>query len=208
MARKQTAARGPTASGASARRLPVVALLAVLACKARDGSTSPSLPPPAPSKACADSRAADAENTITGAVGGVAFTDIATAFVIESPDLDTTTVIYLLSKPARCLDLSFSEWDRLIATGTSVLELKLVGHAPGSFLAVTTPTLSPREAAAEWMRISAKGVANEVRSSGGRILLDSISPRGPATGSFALAFGGGQLTGRFNAAFCPNGYEP
>jgi hypothetical protein len=59
------------------------------------------------------------------------------------------------------------------------------------------------------MGASAKGGAvNEVRSSGGWITVDSLSPFGPAVGSFALTFGAGQLTGRFNAAFCAGGHEP
>jgi hypothetical protein len=108
----------------------------------------------------------------------------------------------------RCLDLSFSGWDRTIANGTLVLELKLLGKAPAAFLAVTTPTLSMGEGAAEWMRASADPPPIEVRSTGGWITLDSLLPRGPTTGTFALDFGTSHLTGGFKAAFCAGGHEP
>ncbi len=122
--------------------------------------------------------------------------------------MDATTVVYLLSKPVRCMDLSFSGWDRTIADGTSVLELKLQGKVPANFLVVAGPTLSAREAAAEWMRTSADPPPIEVQSRGGWITVDALSPGGPVAGSFALEFGADHLTGRFHAAFCPGGHEP
>jgi hypothetical protein len=211
--RKQTATRWLTRTSTrpkarAARRLTGIAAVALVACKGRDASPTLDVLPASSSKASAEGMAVDATSTITGSVGGTPFTDVAAAFVIESPDSDTTTVIYLFSKPVRCLDLSFSEWDRALGTGSSVLELKVLGKAPGSYLSVATPTLSPREAAAEWKRTSATGVANEVRSSGGWITVDSLFPSGPATGTFALEFAAGHLTGRFNAAFCTDGHEP
>lgn len=186
------------------RTLSAVAL-ALFACKARDSrSGSGGLPvPPGPSPA----ENATEQNTIAGRAGGAPFTQVAAAFVIESPDSDATTVIYLLSKPARCLDLSFSGWDRTIAKGTLVLELKVLGKTPGSFLVVTAPTLSLREGSADWTRTD-EAQPVEVRSTGGWITLDSLSPRGPATGTFSLEFGSDRLTGTFNAAFCAGGHEP
>jgi hypothetical protein len=76
--------------------------------------------------------------------------------VIESPDSDTTTVIYLLSKPVRCVDLSFSGWDRALGTGSSVLELNSTDDAapveprgptngpPANGLALAAPGIVPR----------------------------------------------------------------
>lgn len=133
---------------------------------------------------------------------------MAAAFVIESPDSDATTVVYLFSNPVRCLDLSFAGWDHTIANGTLVLELKVLGKDPGAFLAVTGPVLSAREGAAEWMRASGDPPPIEVSSKGGWITLDTVSPRGPATGTFTLDFGSGPLSGSFNAAFCAGGHEP
>jgi hypothetical protein len=180
--------------------------LTLFACKGHDtrsGASAPSVPP-GPSLT---EDATDEQNTIAGSVGGVPFPQVAAAFVIESPDSDATTVIYLLSKPARCLDLSFSGWDRTIARGTSILELKVLGKAAGSFLVVTAPTLSLREGSADWTR-TGEPQPVEVRSTGGWITLDSLSTRGPATGTFSLELGRDRLTGTFNAAFCAGGHEP
>jgi hypothetical protein len=160
----EPATEGEDQAPVAARRCICAVRLEGLRCE-----PPPDLPSPPQSKACAEQEAVDAESMITGLVGGVRFTDVAAAFVIESPDSDATTVIYLFSKSVRCVDLSFSRWDRAIATGTLVLDLKLLGKDRGSFLSVTTPTISRREAAAEWVRTSAKGVEKEARSSGGWI---------------------------------------
>jgi hypothetical protein len=209
LARKPMAAPWPPrTSTRTRRRLRGIAAVVLVACKGREASPTLDVPPSLPSKASPEEMAIDAASTIAGSVGGAPFTDIAASFVIESPDSDTTTVIYLFSKPVRCVDLSFAGWDRGLGAGGSVLELKVSGKAPGSYLSVTTPTLSAREAVAEWMRTSTKGIANEVRSSGGWITVDSLSPLGQATGTFALEFGAGQLKGSFRAAFCPGGHEP
>jgi hypothetical protein len=194
-------------AGVPARSIPAVAILALLACKNREPSPAPEnvplLPEPVPVDAPADE-----QSTIAGAAGGTPFTHVAAAFVIESPDSDATTVVYLFSNPVRCLDLSFAGWDRAVSKGTLVLELKLLGTAPGTFLAVTDRALSVREATAEWMRTSADPPPVEVRSKGGFIRLETLSARGPATGSFSLDFGASRLTGTFKAAFCAGGHEP
>jgi hypothetical protein len=59
------------------------------------------------------------------------FTHVAAAFVIEGPEVDATTAIHLLSKPVRCMDLSFSEWDRAIANGTLRSRVEASGQGPG-----------------------------------------------------------------------------
>ncbi len=187
--------------------LALLAIVALLACKDRELSAAPESPPPPPAPVPVDAPAEE-QGTIAGAAGGVPFTHVAAAFVIESPDSDATTVVYLFSNPVRCLDLSFSGWDRAVSNGTLVLELKLLGKAPGTFISVTDPTLSVREAAAEWMRTSADPPPVEVRSKGGFIKLETLSARGPATGGFSLDFGVSRLTGTFNAAFCAGGHEP
>jgi hypothetical protein len=186
------------------RHLSAVAL-ALFACKGRDTKPGTGSPPPPPEPLTED--ATEEANTIAGSAGGAPFPQVAASFVIESPDSDATTVIYLLSKPARCLDLSFSGWDRTIPKNTLILELKILGKAPGSFLVVTTPDLSLREGSAEWSR-TAEAQPVEVRSTGGWITLDALSPRRPAKGSFMLEFGRDRLTGKFNAAFCAGGHEP
>jgi hypothetical protein len=131
---------------------------------------------------------------------------VSAAFVIESPNSDAMTVIYLLSKAARCVDLSFSDWVDTIESGTSVLELEVFSKAPCIFLVVATPTPSWHQATAALSRTSARGTSNEARSTGGWV--DSASNRGLAAGRFDLTFVTGRLVGKFNAAFCPNGHEP
>jgi hypothetical protein len=148
------------------------------------------------------------ENTIAGSAGGTPFSQVASAYVIENPESDLATVIYLLSKPVRCIDLSFAGWDRTIANGTLVLELKLLGKSAGMYRAVGESALAPGEGSAEWMRTSSDPPPVEVRSQGGWITLDSLTGRGPATGSFMLGFGPDRLTGKFDASFCPSGHEP
>jgi hypothetical protein len=186
------------------RCLSAVAL-ALLSCKSHDARQGPGLPQIPRAETLAED-ATDEQNTIAGSPGGLSFPQVAAAFVIESPDSDATTVIYLLSKPVRCLDLSFAGWDRTIAKGTSILELKVLGKAPGSFLVVTT-TPSKREGSADWTR-TAEPQPVEVHSTGGWIILDTLLPRGPATGSFSLEFERDQLAGKFNATFCAGGHEP
>jgi hypothetical protein len=195
------------ATAETGRRFSVCAALFLLACKDGPPKSEPEAGPAPPAQTEVGDATED-ESTIAGSAGGTSFTHVATAFVIESPESDGTTVIYLFSKPVRCLDLSFAGWDRTIARGTLVLDLRLLGKAPASFLVVTEPTLSSREAAAEWMRTSGDPPPVEVRSKGGWITLDTLSPGGPATGTFALDFGASRLSGSFKAAFCAGGHEP
>jgi hypothetical protein len=184
------------------------AAFALLACKGHHANPALDMPLAPLAHARLDDGGAPGANKIAGSAGGTTFTAVEAAFVIESPESEATTVIYLLSKPVRCVDLSFSEWDRAIPDGTMVLELKIFGKAPGAFLTVTTTPHSPRESTAEWMRTSPKGAEKVIPSDGGWITIDSLSPHGPATGTFALDFGASQLTGTFEAAFCAGGHEP
>jgi hypothetical protein len=189
------------------RCLLAMAALSVPACKRHDPRPEPEAVPTPPVPAQVDG-GREGENSIAGSAGGTPFSQIAAAFVIENPESDLATVIYLLSKPVRCIDLSFAGWDRTITGGTLVLELKLLGKSPGTYLAVPSPTLFPGEGAAEWMRTSSDPPPIEVRSQGGEITVDSLDPRGSTTGSFTLEFGKDRLKGNFNAAFCTNGHEP
>ena len=190
------------------RRLVVLSSFAAIACKGGDATPALGVPAGPLSPARIDDGGRSGESSIAGAVGWVGFAEVGAAFVIESPDSDETTVIYVLSKAVRCVDLSFSRWLDAVESGTTVLELKVFGRAPGSFAVVPTPTPSPRQATAAFTRSSAKGPSNEARSTGGWITLESLPNHDSATGSFDLKFAAGRLTGKFNAAFCPNGHEP
>ncbi len=144
---------------------------------------------------------------LTGSADGTPFTNAA-AFVIESPDVEATTVIYVLSRPVRCVDLSFSEWDKRLPGETTFLELKFSGHAPGTFWAVETDVPSPGQVVATYSRPSAGGASDDIRSTGGTVTLATIAPRDAASVSFSMAFGSHQMTGNLTALFCPGGHQP
>ena len=146
--------------------------------------------------------------TVSGGADGREFGPVATSFVIESPDSIAATIVYLFSKPVRCLDLSFSEWDQAIDRSTMVLELDIVGKAPGSYLVVDAPAPSQREAIVRVARAGARGAPHESRATGGWLVVDGLSPGGPARGSFTVTFGSRSMSGSFDAAFCPGGHEP
>ncbi len=198
---------GARGSSRLTRCLLVCAALSIPACKRHEPRPGPEAAPSPPAQTPVDS-GTEGENAIAGSAGGVPFSQVEAAFVIENPESDLATVIYLLSKPVRCIDLSFAGWDRTITSGTLVLELKILGTSPGRYVAVAAPTLFPGESAAQWMRTSSDPPPVEVRSQGGWIDVDSLSSHGDAKGAFMLAFGANRLTGKFNAAFCPNGHEP
>jgi hypothetical protein len=144
---------------------------------------------------------------LTGSADGRPFTNAA-AFLIENPDLESTTVLYIFSTPVNCLDLSFSEWDRRLATGTNFLELKIFGRAQRPLPVVMTGTPGPGEAVARYARSAAPETSNETRATGGTITLTRFLPRSSATVSFSLAFERNRLNGNVTAAFCPGGHEP
>jgi hypothetical protein len=149
----------------------------------------------------------DGANVLGGSADGVPFTT-ATAFRIESPDLESTTVIYLLSKPVRCLELSFSDWDRHLPGGTTFFELKFFGNSPGTFWAVNAEVPAPKQVAVTYVKPSAAGTADEVRPSGGTVDLGAAAPRETVSLNVSLAFGSHHLTGTIPALFCPGGHEP
>jgi hypothetical protein len=171
---------------------------------------------PEPTRASARREAADAlamanaqpgSGVVTGSADGMPFTNAA-AFLIENPDLESTTVLYVFSTPVSCLDLSFSEWDRRLAKGTSFLELKISGRAQRQLPVEMTGAPGPGEAVARYARSAAPETSNETRATGGTIALMTFFPRSSATVSFSLAFGKNHLNGNVIAAFCPGGHEP
>ena len=104
-------------TGEASRRLSACAALCLLACKDRRPPPSQEVAAVAPELPRVDDASRE-QSTIAGSVRGAPFTHIAAAFVIENPDSDATTVVYLFSNPVRCLDLSFAGWDQTIASGT------------------------------------------------------------------------------------------
>ena len=177
----------------------------VIGCKGKEPAKLS--PAPVTPDALAMANAQPGSGVITGSADGRPFTDAA-AFVIESPDVESTTVIYIFSKPVRCVDLSFSEWDRHLPRGTTFLTLKISGPAQRQLNAVKTETPGPGEAVANYARSAAPEIPNETRATSGSVTLMTFVPRSFATVSFLLAFGSNPLIGDITATFCPGGHEP
>jgi hypothetical protein len=154
---------------------------------------------------------ADAEGSagplLTGSPDGAPFANAA-AFVIETPDDESTTVIYVFSRPVRCIDLSFAGWDTHLPGGTTFLELKVSGHAPGTVWAVQAEQPAAGQVVVTYARPFAGGGSREVRASGGTVTLAAVAAHGPASLSLSLTFGAHSLTGDLAALFCPGGHEP
>ena len=169
----------------------VVTLLAVLACDEPDPKRAPDPPVVAAVRSGATERMPEGKNVVSGSADSKPFQNVAASWVIESPDAEGSTVVYLFSTPVRCVDLSFSGWDRALEDGTTILAIEVFGKEPGSYLTLPTPTPSQRAAAVAWMRPSQRGASVDVRASGGWVTLDAISTRSSVRGSFALSFGRG-----------------
>ncbi len=145
---------------------------------------------------------------VSGSADGSPFTTLATSYVIGAPDSAATTVVFVFSKPVRCVDLATPGWDSRIADKTQFLEIKFFGKEPGMFTAVTTVTPAPGEASVNYTLSSTSATPNEIGAKGGTTTLTSVVPEGSAGGAFALMFGSNSLKGTFNAVFCPGGHEP
>jgi hypothetical protein len=146
-------------------------------------------------------------STVEGSVAGREFGAVASALLIESPECSRATVVYLFSKPVRCLDLSFAGWDQAMDPAAAVLELHVEGRTAGSYLVVDAPSPTAGEAVVRSVSAPKRGTAGEASATGGWITMEKVAPSG-ATGTFAVTFGARQVKGRFEAAFCPSGHEP
>jgi hypothetical protein len=179
--------------------------VALLGCKSKE--------PPEGSRSmmAADDRALSEArpepDTIVGSADGKPFTNAA-AFFIESPDVDSTTVIYVFSRPMRCLDLSFSGWDQELPQQTTFLELKVFAREPGALPAVTAEAPGPGEAVASYTRSAGAATPNETRATGGTVTLAAFAPGTSATVTFSLVFGTHRLMGNVTAVYCLGGHEP
>ena len=163
----------------------------------------------------ADPGTADApagSNTVMGAVNGMRFDHVLSAYWIGSPDNPATvTVIYLFDRTVECGAITLAGWDTTIPVGSQILELKLVGKMPQVFPITTAATHipAPGESASSYT-IAASG-ATDLVASGGAVTLTAIESAMPghfASGSFHIAFASGQLDGGFVAPFCMPGREP
>lgn len=167
---------------------------------ADDGGTGATDAPVGPS--------GNGSGTVTGSIGGAPFGSVATALWAGAADDPATTVVYVFSKPVACSALATPGWDTRITNGTSVLEMKSFGTAPGMYKVVTTLTPASGEAAVNYTLSSTMGTPKEDGSTAGSVTLTTLTPNTSATGSFTLAFASGPLSGTFDAVYCPGGHEP
>ena len=74
------------------------------------------------------------------------------------------------------MELSFSEWDRALADGTTVLAIEVPGRRAGALpRGVRAEFIGARAASAVWTRTSRRGVSLGARTSGGWVTLEALS---------------------------------
>lgn len=145
---------------------------------------------------------------VNGDVEGSPFGKVAAALWAGAADDPATTVVYLFSSAIACSELAMPGWDKLIADGTKVIEMKAIGTSPGAYKVVTTVTPAAGEASVNFTLSSRSGTPKEDGSTAGSVTLASLAASSAATGSFTLTFGASTVTGSFDAAYCPGGHEP
>ena len=157
---------------------------------------------------------ASGQTTVSGTINGAPFNTAATTFFIGHPDVASTTVVYLFSKPVNCHDSAIQfgtmGWDTRLPVDTQVLKLKTFGTTAATYTVVKPPatgTPSPGQALAAHELIKATPV--QTSSGSGTVTLTSVTPGTLVQGSFSVAFTGtDQLNGTLEAAFCDVGVEP
>ena len=151
---------------------------------------------------------AKGSGTVSGTLHGMAFGAVSSSLWIGQPDSAETTVIYLFSQPVACSALCSPGWDARIGDGITVLELKALGVAPATFPVVKTATPATGEAVVNATLSSTSATPSETSGSGGTLSLAQLRAKQMATGTFDLPFASENLSGSFNAAYCPEGHEP
>lgn len=182
----------------------ILTLIALAGCGdgASAASDAPASSPDAP----------PGSNSITGMVGSATFTNAMSAYWIGSPDSPSTdTVIYIFDRPVGCDQIVNAGWDTGLGTGTQILELKMVGKAPGTYPETTAATHVPAHGESASSYTVAAAGAMDMIASGGSVTLASLGT--PAAGSFAVGtfhvtFASGALDGTYTGSFCLKGREP
>jgi hypothetical protein len=185
-----------------------VGLVAVLSCDNHRPKEAGESPVPSTPSPVAVNGLAQAKGTVTGSVNGKPFRGVEAAWRIESPDVEGVNVVYLFSSPVRCIDLSFTGWDRGFDNGTTVLALEMFGTTSGDYLVGPGPAPSSHGAIVQWIGPSSHAAPSSITATGGWVVLDASVPRSSTSGSFDVSFGANRLTGTFNASFCAGGHEP
>jgi hypothetical protein len=151
-------------------------------------------------------------NTISGTVKGTGFTTVGATYWIGAPDSPATdTVVYMFDRAVQCNQITTIGWDTALASGTQILELKMVGKTPAAYPTTTSPSHIP--AAGESLSsytVAAAGAMDNI-ATGGSVTLTTIgtpTAGSAATGSFHLTFGTDSLDGTYASPFCMAGREP
>ena len=173
-------------------------LLAALTACGGNGTTTPQ-----PDADPNPPDAAPGMNTILGDVGGSPFTSTMTVLRAGSPDVSSTTVVYMFDHAVQCSELGAIGWDKRVQDRTQALEIKLLGTA------VKTYRIPQNEAFINYTLTSMTGTPVESVASGGTGTLEvAVGDGTRAQGNFDVTFASGHLAGRFDAVFCPGGKEP
>ncbi len=156
----------------------------------------------------ASSDTASGGTSITGSADGSPFTTANMALWLGAPDDPATSVVYVFSKPVKCSDLGSPGWDTRITNGTQFLEMKMLGTTPRTYKVTTSKTPAVGEAVVNYTLSSTSGTPVETAGTGGAVTLMTVNAKANVTGSFALKFGAHDLTGTYDATYCPGGNEP
>ena len=133
--------------------------------------------------------------------------NVLSTYVIENPDSEETTVVYLFSTPVRCLDLSLPDWDTSIGEANLALEVVVGGREPGMYRVVDS---SPArgEASIRTVRSPSHARSAELHAVNGWVRLEAATPGSSVKGSFEATVGASGWVARFNADDCPGGHQP
>ena len=146
--------------------------------------------------------------SISGSVAGHPDSTVAASYLIGSPDDPATTVVYAFDTPVLCSDITATGWDTRITDGTQILEMKMIGQSLQTYVVATNAVAAAGRSTVNYTLSSTTGTPQEVLSSGGNVVLSTRTSGVGATGTFALSFPAGSLTGTYDAAFCAGGREP
>jgi len=161
--------------------------------------------------ACGGSDGGDVggSGSVAGTLDGRSFDSVAAAYLIGSPDdPKRTSVVYVFDAPIACSELSSPGWDESVANATQSLEMKLIGKSPATYPIPADGTPATGESDVNYTVTSTSGTPSEVSALSGSVTLDGVEDGTSASGSFALTFPGGDVSGSFDAVWCADGHEP
>lgn len=153
--------------------------------------------------------ASSGSGAISGALDKRAFDTIGSAWLIGKPDdAAQTRVVHLFDRPVKCSEISAAGWDETVADATQVLEIKLIGAAPGKYAIASNGRPGQGQADVNYTLTSQTGTPSEVGARLGSVELATLTDGKSASGTFELTFPGGNVSGDFQAEYCAAGREP